>query len=72
LFYCPPSERTLGVTVGQTSDITNADEASYQKGYNEATQRHVDSTFGKGAFQSAIAEVERFRLLQYKQHFGRS
>jgi hypothetical protein len=59
----------FSVAVEHTSDITNADEVSYRKGYNEATRRHVDHKFGNGTFQSAIAEVERFRLDYYKQRY---
>jgi hypothetical protein len=60
----------FGVAVKHTSDITTAAEVSYRRGYNDATRSHIDQTYGQGAYDAAMEEVDRFRMAHYKAQLG--
>jgi hypothetical protein len=53
-----------------TGDITNAAESSFHTGYNERMLEHINSIFGVGSLELALADVEAFRLRRYHEHFG--
>ena len=57
----------FNVIVEHLGDITTEAENLYHQGYNDATIAMIDASFGQGAFQSLLDDVERFRRLAYQR-----
>jgi hypothetical protein len=62
----------FGVEVEHVSDITSSEKKSYEDGYNAATKCFIDKRFGVDAFQSAIKEIEAFRIESHRQYLERT
>ena len=71
LLVCLVAER-FDVAVEATSCLTTEGQLAYQRGFNDAILKHIRRTFGEGAFQNVLDEVNDFRQKQYQQAFYRS
>jgi len=52
----------FNVEVVHRDCVTTQEQTAFQGGYNRATADDVDATFGVGAYQSALDDVEAHRL----------
>jgi hypothetical protein len=57
----------FGVEVEHSSDMVTEAELSFQAGYNDATQAHIERTFGPGSYREVLDETDRFRTEQYRR-----
>lgn len=61
-------QQRFGIQVEHIDCFTHAAITSYRRGYNEATQRHIDNQFGVGSFQAVLDEVEKYRQETYTRY----
>ncbi len=60
----------FSVDVVHISDITSDRQHSYECGYNNAIEGHLDRKFGAGQFDRTWQEVQEFRQETYRRAFG--
>ncbi|MCA9218506.1 MAG: hypothetical protein KDB27_35800 [Planctomycetales bacterium] len=56
------------IMVVHTSDMTTAAESSFQAGYNQRMAEYVNATYGASSFESAMEDVETFRMQRYQEY----
>jgi hypothetical protein len=61
----------FGVSIVHVGCFTTLEKESFEHGYNHATVAHVDATFGDGAFQAALDEVDAYRQRQYHAYLAK-
>ena len=61
-------EERFEIHVIPVSDITNDKQCSFRGGYNERISEHIDSLFGSGSMDAALAEVDAYRQLRYREY----
>jgi len=62
--------KRFNVHVIHTSDMTTEAQIEFESGYNSRAKEHINSLFGDGCVQALFADVEAYRELQYRAHFG--
>jgi hypothetical protein len=60
----------FAVSVVHIDCFTSVEKQSFEHGYNAATAAHIDATFGDGAYQAALDEVEAYRQQQYRKYLA--
>jgi hypothetical protein len=58
----------FSVEVVHHGDMVTLGKTSYWNGYNSITKEYIDTTFGPGSYQTALDDLERFRLDLYQKH----
>jgi hypothetical protein len=58
----------FGVSVVHTSCFVTQELLSYQREFNQVTRQYVERTFGGGAFDAVLKEVDDFRAENYRRH----
>ena len=66
-FMAALMRKRFDVFVEHIGCSTDRDKHSFVSGYNDATIEHIHRTFGSGAFQVALDEVESFREHEYRK-----